>query len=287
MSYPKFNLTHYTASVLAGAVALCLFSCGYSTEAGSVPAIDPEKVRVARKLIEGLNSDHYLIREKARASLPRLGRSAIEPLEAATHSEASEIRLRATELLIALRGRGLLGIGMLQPPLDALPEFGAGVKSVLQDMPAEKAGLQSGDVIVELNGEPVDDNNMLQYRVFSAGPARVMEVVALRGEERMRFQIMLTLNLNNLNVVQQTPPVDLERELPASDDPKGREQARVRAVNQFNGGFVQAIPDTLAPPPPPPEAPVNVKELETEFDSLKVQVEKEQAEEKGSNTAAK
>src|SRR5207302_1193588 len=113
-------------------------------------------------------------------------------------------------------------------------EWGAGVKSAQAGMPADQAGILSGDVILALNGEPVEDNTGLQSRVFSSGPARVMDVTVDRGGERLHCPVLLTLNLTGF---LQMPKVDLERELPASDNPQQREQARyeIATRNMFVG----------------------------------------------------
>jgi hypothetical protein len=258
----------------------------------AAPRADPEKVKLARKFVDGLNADAYTVRVKARESLLKLGRAAIEPLEFATKAEESETRLRAVELLIELRGRGLLGIGMLDTRFgDTLPEVGAGVKSVLTNNPAEKAGLQQGDVIVALNDEPIENNNELQSYVFSTGPARVMDVLVDRGGEKMRFSVLLTLNLSGSMYGSGAvmPPVDLESELPESDDPKGRQQARmnVAALNGqvipnagimiVNGQVVQNTNQVQPEPAKPIDENINIKALEADFERVKVEAEKGRA----------
>jgi len=47
---------------------------------------------------------------------------------------------------------------------------GALVSSVLEGQPAEKAGVQTGDVIVEINGKPVDDANDLLRKIAALTP---------------------------------------------------------------------------------------------------------------------
>ena len=70
------------------------------------------EVQQARAMIQALGSDSYSTRVQARNSLLQLGRAAIEPLEYAVKSEDPEVRLRAAEILIALRGRGFMGLGL-------------------------------------------------------------------------------------------------------------------------------------------------------------------------------
>ena len=61
-----------------------------------------------------------------------------------------------------------------------------------QDSPARKAGLQAGDVIVELDGEPVEYVAQLQQRVGFKKPGESVRVTVLRGRgERRAFTVRL------------------------------------------------------------------------------------------------
>ena len=57
---------------------------------------------------------------------------------------------------------------------------GALVNEVSPDTPADKAGLKSGDVITQLNGEPVTDRANLRLRVASLAPGSVAKLHVLR-----------------------------------------------------------------------------------------------------------
>ncbi|MFO1475466.1 MAG: DegQ family serine endoprotease [Verrucomicrobiota bacterium] len=86
--------------------------------------------------------------------------------------------------------RGYLGV-RLQP--DITPELaeefklpdtsGAMVTEVTPDSPGAKAGLQSGDVIRELNGKKVTDMRQLRLTVSQTAPGTKVELKILRGEE--------------------------------------------------------------------------------------------------------
>ena len=289
----KIDITQFitmlpTLLLLALSVPLWNVICAAS-EGNHPPSIAPEELRLARKLVEALGDDSYLLRQKASESLIKLGRAAIEPLEDGMKSESSEIRLRSTELLIALRGRGLVGIGMLINSVDALPESGAGVRTVPQGLPAEQAGIQAGDVIVALNGAPVRDNNDLQHFVFVTGPARVMDVTIDRSGEKLHLPVLLTLNMNPPASSTSPPPISLESEL-AEADVKGRAEAREKALQsgfgQFNvvqGVVVQQTTTQQAQPAPMPT--VNVQNIEAEFEKLKEDVKK--TDEEPANALAK
>jgi serine protease Do len=61
-----------------------------------------------------------------------------------------------------------------------------------QDSPARKAGLQAGDVIVELDGEPVEYVAQLQQRVGFKKPGETVRITVLRGRgERRAFTVRL------------------------------------------------------------------------------------------------
>jgi len=62
---------------------------------------------------------------------------------------------------------------------------GALVSSVLKGSPANRAGVQRGDVIVSLDGAPVSDGNTLRNRVASTKPGSTVSLGLLReGQEK-------------------------------------------------------------------------------------------------------
>lgn len=193
---------------------------------------DPELAVLAWKLVRELNDPAFAVREFAHANLIKLGRASIEPLEFAVQSEDSETRLAAVGLLIALRGRGFLGVGMIQTPAhfdgelsgEVFPpnQVSLNMNMIPQGLPAQTAGIASGDIVMELNGQPVRDINDLQREVIVAGPARILAVVVMRGDELLRFNVVLTLNMNpapspNGSYMPPRPPLELESELAPSE----------------------------------------------------------------------
>jgi serine protease Do len=68
---------------------------------------------------------------------------------------------------------------------------GALVSDVRSGSPAEKAGLQSGDVIVEFNGNKVEDPHRLQNLVERAPMSGEQTVVVLRGDEKLTVPVSL------------------------------------------------------------------------------------------------
>jgi serine protease Do len=103
----------------------------------------------------------------------------------------------AKDLLIPLRERGRVVRGWLGVQVQAItPELaksfglererGALVADVMPDTPAEKAGIERGDIIVEFNGRKIEEMNDLPRLVASTPPNAEVPVKLLRkGQEKM------------------------------------------------------------------------------------------------------
>ena len=103
--------------------------------------------------------------------------------------------------------RGQLGIGIqnitddLAKALDLQQRSGVIVTSVKPGSAAEKAGMKRNDLIVAINGEKIEDNNVLRNKVASTLPGTDIKVTVIReGKE-----IELTAKLDELN------PADAKR----------------------------------------------------------------------------
>ena len=70
-------------------------------------------------------------------------------------------------------------------------EFGVRITGVREGSPAEKAGLQSGDVLVEFAGKEITDLYAYTYALRDQKPGDEVVVVVLRGEERLSFTAVL------------------------------------------------------------------------------------------------
>jgi serine protease Do len=105
--------------------------------------------------------------------------------------------------------RGWLGIylGELTPELrDAFKiggDSGVLVQQVMPDSPAEKAGFKDGDVILELNGRPVQDMRDLRFRIAEMRPGTEVALTFLRdGERRSATAVLEELPSENEPVAQ-------------------------------------------------------------------------------------
>jgi len=93
--------------------------------------------------------------------------------------------------------RGWLGIyiGDLTESLrDAFHVPGKGgalVQQVVKDGPADRAGMQDGDIVLELDGSPLEDGRDLRFRVADMAPGTRVELVVLRDGERRTLHLEL------------------------------------------------------------------------------------------------
>lgn len=68
---------------------------------------------------------------------------------------------------------------------------GVMINDVVDDSPAQKAGLQDGDVILEFQGKVVGGNADLTRAVRSAGAGEKIELLVLRGGKEEKIQVEL------------------------------------------------------------------------------------------------
>lgn len=100
--------------------------------------------------------------------------------------------------------RGWLGVSLqtLTPELVEkleLPDArGALIAHVMSGSPAEKAGLEPLDVVVEFNGQPVENPADLSLAVAGVRPGSTAEIVVLRGGARKTLQVQIGLRPETL-----------------------------------------------------------------------------------------
>jgi serine protease Do len=95
--------------------------------------------------------------------------------------------------------RGFLGVAIQNVSKDiansvGLPTArGALVTEPTIGAPAEKAGIKSGDIIVEVNGEPIDDAKDLSRTIGSISPEEKVEIKVWRNGKNIEFKVKLAL----------------------------------------------------------------------------------------------
>lgn len=93
--------------------------------------------------------------------------------------------------------QGYMGVYMqkltrdIREGLDIQVDRGVLVSGVREDSPAAKAGLEDGDVIVELDGKPVSDPDGLRDLVRGRSPGDEVDVVVIREGDRRTLTVTL------------------------------------------------------------------------------------------------
>ena len=106
------------------------------------------------------------------------------------------------------------------------PPVGVVVQSVVPDGPAEKGGLQEEDIILKINGEPVENSGRLQTLVSTSKPGSRLRLEVYRGGSRKEQgeRIELTVRLEERPRLERPGAEGAEEvEQPELIDPLGLE----------------------------------------------------------------
>lgn len=94
--------------------------------------------------------------------------------------------------------RGFLGVRLNPEYGDDMAESfgmkrttGALVAEVMEDTPAAEAGLQSGDIILEINGVAIEDNNALLNRVAFLVPGTEVKIKIFRDGKEIQQKLII------------------------------------------------------------------------------------------------
>jgi len=93
--------------------------------------------------------------------------------------------------------RGFLGVimqdlnGNLAKSFNLKETRGVLISEIMKGSAAEKAGIKAGDVVVEIDGQPVDRINELQNRIGMKKPGAKVQMVVLRDGSRREFTVEL------------------------------------------------------------------------------------------------
>ncbi len=91
--------------------------------------------------------------------------------------------------------RGWLGIQLQEVNIDLAEKYGLmeprGVLISESHGPAKKAGLETGDLIIEFNGESVENGSHLKMMVAAIKPGETVEVKAIRGGKEKKSKVKL------------------------------------------------------------------------------------------------
>jgi hypothetical protein len=90
----------------------------------------------------------------------------------------------------------MLGV-LLESPSDALrahldlPEHALILEKVMDGLPAHKAGLEQWDIIIEVNGEPMEEEKVLHHELMESEPGDEMELVVVRAGREIEVEVDL------------------------------------------------------------------------------------------------
>ncbi len=116
--------------------------------------------------------------------------------------------------------RGWLGVGIQDINEDLAQAFkldkttGSLITGVMKNTPADRAGLKRGDVVVELNKEPITNSNQLRNEIANAGANSEIELKIIRDSNEMYFTLRLDERPKQLGRVTIKPA-------PAQENPMG------------------------------------------------------------------
>lgn len=107
--------------------------------------------------------------------------------------------------------RGFLGVGIQEISADLAQSFqldqtkGALVTNVVTGSPADEAGLQRGDVVVEFQGKPVLDPRSLQHHVIRTEVGSEVSMVVMRDGHKKSVKTVIREQANPTQVAQASP----------------------------------------------------------------------------------
>lgn len=131
--------------------------------------------------------------------------------------------------------RGRIGISIrdidldLQDAMDLSTRDGALVNEVTEDSPAEKAGLEAGDVVIGFNGEPILDASDIRNAVGLVEPGTRTDITYLRNGKKRTTRILVEEFEEERDVLS----ADVADDIPA--------------MESFSGAELTAIPEDLNP----------------------------------------
>jgi serine protease Do len=119
---------------------------------------------------------------------------------------AAERKPRVTESISDAHKGGWLGVSIqdITPKIakkkDLKSDEGAYVNDVVENSPADSAGVKEGDVIVEFNGRKIDDADDLLKAVQKANAGSKTKIVVMRNNEKKSLDIAVgKLRRNHMN----------------------------------------------------------------------------------------
>ena len=148
--------------------------------------------------------------------------------------------------------RGYLGVGM-NPVDPGMGEYfglendrGVIITTVMEDSPAEKAGIRVDDVVVGLEGKPVEGISDFRYRIAMYKPASKVEIVVVRDGKRKTLTAVLEKRSERVAAISGSSR-EIEESLGMVLKNLTEEQASQLGYEDLSGIFVMEVkPGSLA-----------------------------------------
>ena len=145
--------------------------------------------------------------------------------------------------------RGFLGVGIQAITSDLANSFqlekthGALVTNVMPGSPADQAGLQRGDVIVEYNGQVVEDPRTLQGQVVGTIVGNQVSLVVMREGQKVTLRPVIREQNEPKQVAQvNSTPQDGPLAGVAVQDLDGRTAQQLGIAEEVSGVVVRQVP---------------------------------------------
>lgn len=152
------------------------------------PAPEDEVWQAAKSANTATAYDAYLAEyPKGRyASAARIARGAIQPLPSTAASAAPVVAVqgRAGIKVESVDQRTALAAGLSKPE-------GALVQATIPSGPADKAGIQVGDVVIEFDGGAIQSASDLLANISNSSPGSQKSVHVVRGKRRISVSLQM------------------------------------------------------------------------------------------------
>ena len=107
--------------------------------------------------------------------------------------------------------RGWLGVGIQDVSKDLAKAFklentkGSLITGVMEDTPAQKAGIRKGDVVIKINEKLIQDSNHLRNEIANAGAFKDVEMEIIRDGESILVKLELGERPKKISQVKVLP----------------------------------------------------------------------------------
>jgi membrane-associated protease RseP (regulator of RpoE activity) len=143
---------------------------------------DDEMMEILRRIPVGKTVDVVYIRdgETKTTKLTTVSREGFDQLAEAFRSRPE--------------GRGQFGYDddeIERVPIEGTKIFGVRLDSILQNRPADLAGIKEGDIVIEFDKTPIRTPEEFAARVLRAVPYSTVNVVVMRGQEQIEIPVKM------------------------------------------------------------------------------------------------